>query len=699
MKNESPVLRLRAWLNNIPIRDPIERRIATLLQVVLIGLMVVVVLATLFLVALPALSFQEKLNAALNDLFGFLVVALPLILLRRGYFRGSALIIIAILFITPTLAVLVVFDLLNSGGILFQFTLAILLAGLLVSRRALALTFVLSAAVVGFAALRGQNAAPQLTRASLETAANFILFNGLIALFFDRFGIVLRAALKTALERESDLKNEINERRHAEILLQESEARYRQIVEKASDIIYRTDESGRFTYVNQIGLRLMGFDAETDVLGRRFLELVRSDWRHALKRFYDRQFLAQTENTYQEFPALTTDGAIVWLGQNVQLLREGERVLGFQAVARDITKRRQAQKALEEANLELRAAKNEIEHSLFEVEERKQELTVLSNLSELLQMSNSVTEAGEAISRAIPVLFPHYGGTLYVINSSHDLAESIAVWGDSLHNPASFAINDCWALRRGDMHITDFGHTNPLCTHGNYHPRDASLCAPLSAQGETLGILHILGRHEANSASINISKTQELLARTVSDHIALGLSNILLREKLHNQSIRDPLTGLFNRRYMEETLEREVRRANRMGASLGIIIVDIDHFKLFNDTFSHGAGDALLRELGAFLALSIRGEDVACRYGGEEFALILPGLDLEMMKARAELLREGAKHLRVHYRGELLDKVTLSLGVAIYPEHGDTGENVLHEADAALYRAKREGRDRVVAAG
>jgi len=199
MKRVDLTPRLRPWLNNLPIQNPIERSIASLLQVVLIGLIVVVILATLVLVAMPTLSVQEKLNAIRSNLMGLLVVALPLSLLRRGYFRGAALIIISILFITPTLAVMVVFDLLNSGGILFQFTLAIILAGLLVSRRALALTFGLSAAVVGFAAFRGQNPASQLA-----IGANFILFNGLIALFVDRFGITLRAALTDALEREAE---------------------------------------------------------------------------------------------------------------------------------------------------------------------------------------------------------------------------------------------------------------------------------------------------------------------------------------------------------------------------------------------------------------------------------------------------------------------------------------------------------------
>ena len=207
MKRAAITSRLRRWLNTLPIRDPVERSIASLLQVVLIGLIVVVILATIVIVLIPILSPQEKLNGIRSNLMGLLVVALPLSLLRRGYFRGSALIIISILFITPTLGVTVVFDLLNSGGILFQFTLAIILAGLLVGRRALALIYGLTIAVVGFAAFSGQNSASHLS-----IATNFILFNGLIALFVDRFGLTLRTALTDALEREGKLQNEMAER-------------------------------------------------------------------------------------------------------------------------------------------------------------------------------------------------------------------------------------------------------------------------------------------------------------------------------------------------------------------------------------------------------------------------------------------------------------------------------------------------------
>jgi len=186
------------------------------------------------------------------------------------------------------------------------------------------------------------------------------------------------------------------------------------------------------------------------------------------------------------------------------------------------------------------------------------------------------------------------------------------------------------------------------------------------------------------------------LAVTVGDHISLALANIRLRETLRHQVIHDVLTGLFNRRYLEETLEREISRGRRKGASLGLIMLDLDYFKHFNDTYGHEAGDNLLRALGKFLGSIVRKEDVACRYGGEEFVLILPEASQEIVRQRAEDIRREFPKLPVMHRGQMLESVTVSLGVAMFPDHGATGQDVLRAADDAMYRAKAQGRNRVV---
>ncbi len=169
--------------------------------------------------------------------------------------------------------------------------------------------------------------------------------------------------------------------------------------------------------------------------------------------------------------------------------------------------------------------------------------------------------------------------------------------------------------------------------------------------------------------------------------------------RLRELSVRDALTGLFNRRYLEETLEREIHRAERKQLSLGIIMLDLDYFKRFNDTYGHAAGDAALQALGSSLKAYLRGSDIACRYGGEEFVLILPEASLEVTRQRAERLSQDVKKLKVTYNEMLLETITLSLGVAAFPEHGTNYSSLMAAVDAAMYRAKNEGRDRVVVAG
>ncbi len=220
-----------------------------------------------------------------------------------------------------------------------------------------------------------------------------------------------------------------------------------------------------------------------------------------------------------------------------------------------------------------------------------------------------------------------------------------------------------------------------------------TLCVPMMAQGEALGILYLTSQQPGYFTS-----AKEQLGVTVAEHIGLALANLKLREALQQQSIRDSLTGLYNRRYLEESLEREISRAVRLKQTLGVIMIDVDHFKRYNDTYGHDGGDAVLRELGKFLQEKFRGSDIACRYGGEELTLILPEASLETIIRRAEFIREGVKRLKLQHRRQHLGSITVSLGVAIFPDHGLTGETVIAAADAALYEAKRRGRDRVVVA-
>ncbi|OGL19952.1 MAG: hypothetical protein A3K12_02675 [Candidatus Rokubacteria bacterium RIFCSPLOWO2_12_FULL_71_19] len=334
-----------------------------------------------------------------------------------------------------------------------------------------------------------------------------------------------------------------------------------------------------------------------------------------------------------------------------------------------------------------------------DLEERVSELDLLNRLGELLQACLTLEEAYAVLERVLKDLFRFESGAVFACSTSRSLIEAVARWGAAASGSGGvFAIEECWALRSGRPHLVEDTRSGPLCTHLPSPPPAACICVPLVAQGEALGLLYIGAPPAGTPAGRPLSEARRRLAEAVAEQVALGLANVKLREVLRSQSIRDPLTGLFNRRYMEETLEREVRRSQRAGRPMAVIMADIDHFKLINDNFDHDAGDAMLREMGALFQRNLRREDIACRYGGEEFVLVLHDASLEDAAKRAEDLRDGVKQMRVSDRGRIVGPVTLSLGVATFPEHGITGEALLHAADAALYRAKRRGRDRVTTA-
>lgn len=331
-----------------------------------------------------------------------------------------------------------------------------------------------------------------------------------------------------------------------------------------------------------------------------------------------------------------------------------------------------------------------IEQLVQELSQANFEIRSLSRISDSLQACLSLEEAYRVIPRLVQKLFPLHSGIIYTISSSGNIVEAATTWGNNLASQLVFSPNDCWGIRCGRPHLFENTYSSLACSHFTQPVAEECYCVPMMAQGEALGLFYLQAPERGK-----FTEAKQQLAVTVAEHIALALANLRLRETLKNQSIRDPLTGLFNRRYLEESLERELLRAERQKHSVGVIMIDIDHFKKLNDTFGHEAGDIVLQELAVFLQGSIRGSDIACRYGGEEFTLILPEATLEVTKQRAEQLREGAKHLHVHYRRQPIGRITLSLGVASFPSEASSASAVLRAADEALYKAKSTGRDRV----
>jgi len=385
---------------------------------------------------------------------------------------------------------------------------------------------------------------------------------------------------------------------------------------------------------------------------------------------------------YEVQAAPVTDGRAQCLGQVITLHDNTERVY--------------AERAMREAN-------EQLVNWVSELGRRNREASFLNEMGELLQTCLTVEQAYQVISHSARRLFPEQAGALYVLDQARDVLETAASWGELDPVGAGLDGQECWALRRRRSRVEGDEDSGPPCRHFEVPLPPHSLCVPLIAQGEVLGVLHLRCESETSGGETSLSERvleeRQQLAVSLAEHAALAVANLRLRQSLREQAIRDPLTGLFNRRYLEETLEREVRQAQRRGNPLGIIMLDLDHFKQFNDAYGHEVGDALLQALGRHLQDHVRGGDIACRYGGEEFVFIMPDAPLEATAARADEIRRGAERVVVMHEGRVVGPVRISLGVAAFPEHGRSAAVLLRSADMALYQAKAAGRNQVALAG
>lgn len=352
-----------------------------------------------------------------------------------------------------------------------------------------------------------------------------------------------------------------------------------------------------------------------------------------------------------------------------------------------------------EARREISLVNRKLNEQMQELQQRTRELDRLNEMGELLQACANVDEACEFGKKYGRLLFASSSGAVYLKGSLPGVVEPRAAWGKASSLSASFSVEDCWALRRGRIHKGTGADCTATCRHVDVSGSQHYVCVPLLAHGEALGVLHVLDETEEGGNAMPWAESKLRLAVAVADQLALAFASLRLRDKLRNDSIRDPLTGLHNRRFVEEWLQKELLRATRSGEPLSVIMFDVDHFKRFNDTFGHEGGDLILREVADLLRSRIRGGDVAARLGGEEFAIFLPGSNSETAVARAEAIRQGVQDLLVRHGTRILGKVTLSAGVSTFPTHGDSTGQLLQAADRALYQAKAEGRNRYVVAG
>jgi len=470
-------------------------------------------------------------------------------------------------------------------------------------------------------------------------------------------------------------------RLRVEEALRASEERYRELFENANDMVFTMNLKGNLTSLNKAAERITGY-LPAEALQMNLSQLVAPEYREVALRM---TILHESSATH-EVEIVNKDGGRIALEISTRtLVREGKPV-GVQGIARDITERKKTEEQLQQAKINLEAW-------VHELEQRTRDMTLLSEMGDMLRACFTMDEAYTVIVRVAQQIFPVQAGALYVISPSRKLVEAAAAWGDTSLLERAFTPDECWGLRRGRVHWVEDTGSGLLCKHLSRPAPEGYLCVPMMAQSEALGVLYL-----TQPAKVRLTEAKQRLAVAMAEHIGMALSNLRLHEALLSQSIRDPLTDLFNRRFMEESLARELRRAIRNQRPLGVIMVDLDRFKHFNDTYGHDAGDTLLRELGTLLQTNIRGEDIACRYGGEEFTLILPEGSAEVTQQRAEGLCAALRRMEIQYRGQPLGRITMSLGVAVFPEHGKTAEALLQAADAALYQSKAAGGDKVTLA-
>ena len=484
---------------------------------------------------------------------------------------------------------------------------------------------------------------------------------------------------------------DVTDREQARIKLQSSEDRFRASVEHLHEALSVfsaiRDGSGeivdfRWEFANSAASLITGL-APDDLVGQTLMEVLPDHGPSGMLETY-RQ-IVETGEAYVDsslwYEDVWGDGRRSRRAFDVRATKIGD---GFVVVTREVTQQRE-----QEARLD---------HQRQELERSNTEMRRLNQLADELQSCATARDAYSVVTRSCADLFSAFSGSISIMHPSRETLDTEGQWGDPV-GVRTFGPTACLAVQGSQPFVSQA--TGPRCTHLSGSTALFALCVPMVSQGDTTGVVHLtssaVGDGQAAVGELEDGPPRHL-AITVAAQLSLAFANLRLRDSLREMSIRDPLTGLFNRRYMEETLDREMNRAARTSSELGLIMIDVDHFKAFNDTHGHEAGDAVLEAVGEVLRRYSRTSDVACRFGGEEFIMILPDCSLDYARLRADELRRRVAALYLCNRGVELPGATISCGVAAFPMHGHRPDDLIHAADRALYIAKRSGRNQVALA-
>jgi len=485
--------------------------------------------------------------------------------------------------------------------------------------------------------------------------------------------------------------HDISRRKKTEQALRESEEKYRALADNPL-VGFLIIQDGRYVFANDRVLKMHGYQAD-EIINKSHLSMLHPDYRDESVKVAIQVGKGEKPAESIEQKRVKKNGKSFWAATVITPIE----YLGKSAIAEtiiDMTEEKNAQEAVKQA-------RDNLEEALNQLERRNEQNKIIVEMRDMIELTDTVQELPPVIINNMKRLFPGSAGALFYRAPEKRDMEKIATWNELPDDIdiSNIFCQDCPAYQKGHPYIVDDTATNDICPSMKHTTAKLYACIPIMEKGDVIGLLHIRDG-ESMSAEARKRLLVELkeTSAPIFAYLSLAISNLRLRESLKNQAIKDPLTGLFNRRFLMEAFTREITRASRKKSTISVVMIDIDHFKKFNDEWGHAAGDELLTRLGKFFIENIRGSDIACRYGGEEFVILMPEMNSSTAFNRTDRMREDVKKLKVHYDNQLLPHIALSIGISEYPANGEDVDDLLRLADEALYKAKQEGRDRVVVA-
>ncbi|KTD20979.1 sensor histidine kinase [Legionella lansingensis] len=509
-----------------------------------------------------------------------------------------------------------------------------------------------------------------------DTSSFILIIGGTVSILFLTAAFIL-ANIELSTRRKTEFQN------------QSTQVQLRRIIESASDMIAAFDKEHRFITFNEAYQREFKHLFEKSITINMSMEEALADipeskkelvqaWKNSLQG--DEETKNIEFNTDQEKNIYEITSRLIQNGDN--------EIRGVVQSVRNITKRVQE-------HIELQESYEKLANGMKELQEKNEQITLLVEMSDIMLACSSQKELSEVMSKYSQRLLQFSSGYLFIMHPSKNYLEKATSWGEPRKQEITFTPEQCWAIRLGRIHYVGSSRLELICSHITplEQQKLSFLCVPLMAQNDIYGLLYF----EINQKQSPLSdENQRLLITAFAELTALALANVRLRENLRYQSIRDPLTGLYNRRYLEDFLFKQLHQAERTKASFAILMLDLDHFKKINDSFGHDAGDVVLKEIGEILSGDVRLGDIAARYGGEEFVLLLYDVDAEVAKQRAENFRSTISKLQVKYGAQPVGQITASIGISVYPDDAKTPAELVDAADKALYEAKNKGRNKIV---